>query len=239
MPRVKLTKRAIDALPTPAKDIVYWDSGCPGFGVKVTPKGRKVFIVLYRVAGARLRKYTIGPYGRVTLHQARVAALKIFAARTEGRDLGAEKQQARRRLDADRVDELIELFINEHVADTRSAREISRLLRREVLPAWGTRSVYELGKRQVIELVTEVAARGTPAAANKLLKVVKTFFAWCVGRAILDLSPTKGVAAPARERARDRVLDDKELARDHKSCAANRWPLRRHRRTLGSDRPTT
>ncbi len=213
MPRVKLTKSAIDALPTPAKDIVYWDSGCPGFGVKVTPKGRKVFIVLYRIAGARLRKYTIGPYGRVTLHQARVAALKIFAARTEGRDPGAEKQQARRRLVADRVDELIEHFINEHVAKTRSAREISRLLRREVVPAWGTRSVHELGKRQVIELVTEVAGRGTPAAANKLLKVVKTFFGWCVGRAILDLSPAKGVAAPARERARDRVLEDEELAR--------------------------
>jgi integrase len=213
MPRVRLTKSVIDALPTPAKDIVYWDSGCPGFGVKVTPKGRKVFIVLYRVAGARLRKYTIGPYGRVTLHQARVAALKIFAARTEGRDPGAEKQQARRRLVADRVDELIELFINEHVANTRSSREISRLLRREVIPVWGRRSVHELGKREVIELVTEVAARGTPAAANKLLKVVKTFFAWCVGRAILDLSPAKGVAAPARERARDRVLDDDELTR--------------------------
>jgi hypothetical protein len=46
MPRVKLSKSVIDALPTPAKDIVYWDSGCPGFGVKITPKGRKVFIVL-------------------------------------------------------------------------------------------------------------------------------------------------------------------------------------------------
>ena len=46
MARVKLTKSAIDALSTPARDIVYWDSGCPGFGVKVTPKGRKVFIVL-------------------------------------------------------------------------------------------------------------------------------------------------------------------------------------------------
>ena len=76
MPRLKLTKRAIDALPTPAKDVVYWDSGCPGFGVKITPKGRKVFIVFYRCGGtgSRLRKYTIGPYGRVTLHQARGAA---------------------------------------------------------------------------------------------------------------------------------------------------------------------
>jgi hypothetical protein len=48
MPQMKLTKTAIDALSTPQKDIVYWDTGCPGFGVKVTPKGRKVFVVLYR-----------------------------------------------------------------------------------------------------------------------------------------------------------------------------------------------
>ena len=67
MPRIKLSKSAIDALPTLATDVVYWDVGWPGFGVKVTPKGRKVFIVLYRTAGAgsALRKYTIGPYGRV------------------------------------------------------------------------------------------------------------------------------------------------------------------------------
>src|SRR5919106_4524284 len=155
MPKVKLTKSAVDALPTPAKDTVYWDSGCPGFGVKVTPKGRKVFIVLYRAAGARLRKYTIGPYGRVTLHQARAAALKIFAACTEGRDPAAEKQQACRRLVADRVDDLIEAFISEHVSKTRSAGEISRLLRREVIPKLGRRSVHEIGKREVIELVQE------------------------------------------------------------------------------------
>ena len=76
MPRIKLTKSTIDALPTSKSDVVYWDAGYPGFGVKVTPTGRKVFIVLYRTggAGSRLRKYTIGPYGRVTLHQARVAA---------------------------------------------------------------------------------------------------------------------------------------------------------------------
>jgi integrase len=215
MPRLKLTKSAIDGLPTPAKDIVYWDSACPGFGVKITPKGRKVFIVLYRAGGvgSRLRKYTIGPYGRITLHQARAAALKIFAARTEGRDPAAEKQQARRRLVVDRVEDLVELFITEHVSKTRSAREISRLLRREVIPSWGTRSVHEIGKRQIIELVTEVSARGTPSAANKLLKVVKAFFGWCVGRAILDVSPANGLAAPAREKARDRVLEDDELAR--------------------------
>jgi hypothetical protein len=52
MPRVKLTKSVIEDLTTPAKDLVYWDAACPGFGVKVTPAGRKVFVVLYRTGGA-------------------------------------------------------------------------------------------------------------------------------------------------------------------------------------------
>src|SRR5262249_52961926 len=40
----------------------------------------------------------------------------------------------------------------------------------------------------------------------------KTFLRWCVGRAILDQSPAEGVPLPAREVARDRVLNDQELA---------------------------
>src|SRR6266849_273805 len=134
MPQTKLTKSTIDALPTPQSDTVFWDAAFPGFGVKVTPKGRKVFIVLYRTggAGSKLRKYTIGPYGRVTLHQARVAAQKVFAAKLDGRDLAAERREARRRVVADRVEDLLETFIAQHVSQNRSAGEISRLLRREV-----------------------------------------------------------------------------------------------------------
>src|SRR5882672_12315127 len=126
MPRVKLTKSVIDALPTPSKDTVHWDTGCPGFGVKVTPKGRKVFVVLYRTAGAgsQLRKFTIGPYGRVTLHQARVAAQKIFAARLEGRDPAVEKREAKRRIVADRVEDLLEAFITQRLSQNRSANEV-------------------------------------------------------------------------------------------------------------------
>jgi integrase len=43
--------------------------------------------------------------------------------------------------------------------------------------------------------------------------MIKAFFGWCVGRAILDVSPANELTAPAREKARDRVLGDDELAR--------------------------
>jgi integrase len=215
MPRVKLTKTVIDALPTPSKDTVHWDTGCPGFGVKVTPKGRKIFVVLYRTAGAgsRLRKYTIGPYGRVTLNQARVTAQKVFAAKLDGRDLAAEKKDSRRRMVADRVDDLLEAFIAQHVSQNRSAPEVSRMLRREVGSAWGNRSIHEIIKRDVIDVVNAIEQRGAPVAANKALKAIKTFFRWCAGRAVLDRSPADGVPLPTKEKARDRVLNDGELAR--------------------------
>jgi integrase len=214
MPRVKLIKSVIDDLPTPAKDVVYWDAGCPGFGVKVTPAGRKVFVVLFRTggAGSRLRKYTIGPYGRVTLHQARVSAQKVFAARLEGRDLAAEKRDARKRMVADRVEDLLEAYITQHVSQNRSARGTSQMLRRE-LGSWSGRSIHEISKRDVMDIVSAVEQRGAPVAANKTLKAIKTFLRWCVGRAVLDQSPAEGIPLPTKEVARDRVLNDDELAR--------------------------
>src|SRR6516162_9223499 len=214
MPRIRLTKSAIDSLlPTPESDVVYWDAGCPGFGIKITPKGRKVFIVLYRTGGAdsKLRKYTIGPYGRVTLHQARVAAQRVFAAKLEGRDPAAEKREAKRRVVADRVEDLLETFVTQRLSRNRSGGEIARLLRREMGKAWASRSIHEISKRDVVELVSAIEQRGVPVAANKALKSVKTFLRWCMGQAILDQSPAENVPMPSKEVARDRVLADNEL----------------------------
>jgi integrase len=78
--------------------------------------------------------------------------------------------------------------------------------------AWGGRSIHEISKRDVIEIVSAVEQRGAPIAANKTLKAVKTFLRWCVGRAVLDQSPAEGIPLPTREVARDRVLNDDELA---------------------------
>jgi integrase len=214
VPRIRLTKSAIDALPTSQSDVVYWDAAWPGFGVKVTPKGRKVFVVLYRTggAGSKLRKYTIGPYGRVTLHQARLAAQKVFSAKLEGRDPAAEKREAKRRVVADRVEDLLEAFIAQRLSQNRSAAEIARLLHREIGKPWAGRSIHGISKRDVVEVISAIEQRGAPVAANKTLKSIKTFLRWCVGRAILDQSPAEGVPLPAKEVARDRVLDDQELA---------------------------
>src|SRR5262249_724836 len=135
-----------------------------------------------------------------------------FAAKLEGRDPAAEKRAARRRIVADQVEDLLETFIAQRLSQNRSGGETARLLRREVGKAWAGRSVHAITKRDVVEVITVIEQRGAPIAANKALKVTKTFLRWCVGRAVLDQSPAEGVPLPSKEVARDRVLDDDELA---------------------------
>jgi integrase len=134
------------------------------------------------------------------------------SGRRIGFRVAAEKREARKKIVADRVDDLLEAFIAQHVSQRRSAPEMSRLLRRE-LNSWKARSIHEITKRDVIEILLAVEQRGAPVAANKVLKAVKRFLGWCVGRAILDRSPADGIPQPTKEMARDRVLSDDELAR--------------------------
>ena len=142
-----------------------------------------------------------------------MAAQKVFAARLDGRDPAAEKREKKRRVVADRVEDLLEAFIDQRLSQNRSGAEIGRLLRRDMGKAWAGRSIHEIGKRDVVELISAIEQRGAPVAANKTSKSIKTFLRWCVGRAILDQSPAEGVPLPAKEVARDRVLSDDELAR--------------------------
>jgi integrase len=220
-----MTKSAIDELDVAEKDTVYWDQGLPGFGVKVTPRGRKVFIVMYRLggAGSRLRKYTIGPYGRVTLPMARAQAQKIFAARLDGRDPAEEKKQARRRLVVDQVEDLVETFIRERLSKVRTARRLSNRLRRDLIPYWGAKSVHDIKKRDVIDLVSKISERNSHAG-YRLLKTLKTFFRWCVGRAVIEASPAEGLSTDYREVSRDRVLTDNELAAIIVAARKTPWP---------------
>jgi integrase len=215
VPKTRLTKSAIDTLPAPHKETVHWDQALPGFGLKITPKGRKVFIVLYRAGGggSRLRKYTIGPYGRITLHNARIEAQKVLAARLEGRDPAREKLEARRRLTTDTLAEVVALYGRLHLSQLRSGRELMQILQRDLIDPLGSRSVHSITKRDLIDLVNAVVDRGSPVGANKTLKVARSFFGWCVGRAILERSPCDGVRAPTVEKARDRVPTDEELVR--------------------------
>jgi len=60
---MKISKSVVDTLPIPAKGYaLIWDSELKGFGVRVTDKGIKSFILQRRINGKDCRM-TLGRYG--------------------------------------------------------------------------------------------------------------------------------------------------------------------------------
>jgi integrase len=141
---------------------------------------------------------------------ARAQAQKIFAARLDGRDPAAEKKEAKRRFVADRMDDLVEAYIVDRVSRLRTAKKLENRLRRNVLSLWGDKSIHEIKRRHVLDLVIGLSERGA-SVGRRTLKDLKTFFGWCVGRGVIDFSLAEGIPNPGREGQRDRVLDDSEL----------------------------
>ncbi len=213
MPKMKLTKRAIDDLQPGDKDAFFWDADITGLAVKVTPKGKKTFMVQYRPGGrgSPTRKIFIGPFGEVTLHKARTEAKRIFGLRAEGRDPALERQQAKKRAISNKFADIAADFLAKHASQNRTVDETARILKRDVLPKWGKRSVHEIGRRDVNDLLDVVVARGSHVMANRTLANLRKLFNWCVSRGIITASPCEGISAPHREKARDRVLSDDEL----------------------------
>lgn len=213
MPKLHLTKRTIDGLKPSERDILYWDTDITGLAVKVTPKGKKVFLVQYRPGGrgTPTRKYTIGPYGNVTLHKAKSEARRVLGLREEGRDVAKERQDSRKRSLSDKVCDLVAEFLEKHAAQNKTSEETERILHKDVLPRLGDKSIHDVSKREINEILDEIASRGAPTMANRTLAAVRKFFNWCVSRGVIEFSPCDGVSMPQRERSRDRVLTDQEL----------------------------
>jgi integrase len=213
MPKLKLTKRVIDELKPMDKDQFYWDTDITGLALKVTPKGKKTFLVQYRPGGrgTPTRKVTLGPFGQVTVNKAKTEATRILGLRAEGRDPALERQQAKRKSASNIFADIATDFLAKHASQNRTVDETARILKRDVLPKWGKRSIHDIGKRDVNDLLDTVVARGSHIMANRLLAALRKLFNWCVSRGTITASPCHGINAPHREKSRDRVLTDDEL----------------------------
>jgi hypothetical protein len=82
MPVAKITKRSVDDTKPGEKPVIVLDTEVKGFGLKVTPQGRKVYFLQYRLGGRETptRRFTIGVHGSPwTPDRARrLLARKIF-----------------------------------------------------------------------------------------------------------------------------------------------------------------
>ena len=81
----KLTKTAVEAIKPGLKDAYAWDDRVHGFGVKVTPRGARIYVIKYRSGGAQ-RWIVLGRHGEITAEQARAKAVRLRGAIANGED---------------------------------------------------------------------------------------------------------------------------------------------------------
>jgi integrase len=216
-----LTDIAIRNLKPRAVRYEVPDLGARGLRVVVQPSGRTSYAVRFRTTAGRARKLTL-PAG-ITLAAARKLAADALLEVAQGKDPAAGKQTARQagraRAD-DTVERLAQQFIERHVKrNTRhnSARATVGIFNNIILPAWGERSVHDIVRRDVIDLVEGVAV-DRPIQANRTHAAVGKFFKWLCQRDVIAASPCIGVDRPTKEMPCERVLSDDELRRLWAAC---------------------
>jgi hypothetical protein len=92
----KLTKRIIDALrPLHSADLFAWDNELRGFGVRMKPSGRASYIVQYRTAQGRTRRFAFAKFGPVTPEQARTRPRRLLMDVEYGGDPSAARRDER------------------------------------------------------------------------------------------------------------------------------------------------
>lgn len=207
----KLTKKTVDQLPTSYQTQSVWDSELKGFGLRISPTGRKVYVVKCRIKG-RQKFITIGPHGPITAEQARIRAFEILSESKGGGDPMREVDETRR---SPTVMGLGERFLAEHVSvhcKPSTQGEYRRSVELFINPKIGSLKVAEIERKDVAQL--HHALKHVPYQANRTLGVLSKMFnlAEVWGFRPDGSNPCRHVQKFV-ERKRERFLSDDEFSR--------------------------
>jgi integrase len=216
LPTRKLTDLFAERVKPPERGRVeYFDASFGGLALRVTAKGRKSWSLHYRVDG-RLRRYTLGNFPAIKPAKARREASDILDRVRAGTDPTVEKRERRyaRPPEADTFGAVAEDYLAKHLAKNAVATtyiEARRILEKDALPRWRDRPIASITRRDVLDLIDAIGARGAEIGANRMLARLRALWNWAIEKDRAPQSPLSHMKAPTKERPRDRVLSDDEL----------------------------
>jgi integrase len=223
--------------PPETGHFIHYDGEIDGFGLRVTAKGQRSFVLNYRIFGKE-RRYTIGKYPddyRVEL--AREKAIELRQGIRNGQDPFLDRQRlAQEAAEAEArsrtVRDLATAYMERRVKPYRrakTAKEYQALIDAHILPQLGRFRVSAVTQRDVTQL--HVSLKGTPYLANRVLAVISAMFNWAKKDTAagwgVGVNPVEGVER-YHEEPRVRWLTEEEMQR--LTQALDQYP---HRRVAG------
>lgn len=207
---MKFTDRQIKNLKQDCTRYEVWEGN--GLGIRVSPKGTKTWIFLYRFEG-KARRMTLGRYPIVTVGEAHKKHGKALEDLENSIDPGAVEVEVKQ---MDRKAPTVKAVADEYMekwakARKKSWKEDQRILDKDVLPHWERKKAKDITRRDVILLLDGIVARGAPVQANRTLAVIRRMYNFAVNCDLTPTSPCVAVETPSKERQRDRVLTQAEV----------------------------
>jgi site-specific recombinase XerC len=214
MPTMKITKTSVDEAAVPVSaDAYYWDSDLRGFGLRVTPKGVRSYVVQYRLKGRPARRVTLGVHGSPwTPAKARTEAQDILIEVKRGMDPVEARQKKEREARTLGFESYLERFCDIYLQSkwkARAAGDAKRTLQLHVLPHFKGRSLPDLKASDVTAVLDKL--HGRKALLRNTYALLRLLFNWAKGRGDLATSPMEGIPSPDKVKDRKRVLTPDEV----------------------------
>ena len=224
MPRVDLTARLARESAPGENETILFDRAAPGFGLRIHPSGRKVYIVQARIEG-RSRRMVIARHGEMDIDEARRRARAVLARIQAGENPAEDARRAKQQ-------PTLKAFTEEYLRRRDphwkpSGRETVRIyLKARILPTFGRMRIDEIDRADVAAWF-DAASRDKPGAANRAFEILRAmmFRAEEWGWRERDTNPCLGIAKNPRNHIA-RFLDTDELGRLGRALDAHeaRWP---------------
>jgi integrase len=212
------SKKTVHGLPiNPSKAYVAYDQKLSGFGVRVSPKGWRSWVVEYRPHGGgrtvAKKRITLGPIVTLTPDQARKAAREVLAQVYLGGQVELDRSGRRA---TPTIRRLADRFMQEEIARTRKPRTkdlYEMYFRVHVLPELGERRAREVSRADIMKLHQRIG-KAAPVTANRVLTLLSGLYAWAQRTGALPegSNPAREITR-YREQGRERFLSSDELSR--------------------------
>ena len=174
-----ITKSFVDqvTLPSPKEDsktnqAFYRDSAIQGFALRVTSGGAKSFIVEKRIQG-KVKRVTLGKYGKLTVEQARNEAMRFLGEVATGKNPIAAKEN--RRIRNTTLQEAFEDYLLTR-KDLRPStiNDYRRSINGPFL-MWQTKPLTAITK-DMVQLRHAALGKKSKARANNAMRVLRAIF---------------------------------------------------------------